>query len=341
MIKLLPLILSLISSTSLAEETTPTVPWYEVEIIIFTHHEQASLTTESFSRQAEPPELINAIELLPPFEQTEEATPLPEIAYQWLTTEQLKLTPQYRTLNKSGDYQLLQHIGWRQPGQNRESASAILIYPYDQSQQLSLHEFAPKTIPFAMEHNISPAPEEMTDITHIDDIEPTDAISQSAEMQQALSHSADTDERPSSSTDSISVFEDIRRDWQQESHVIGTVRLILSRYLHIESDLFLSIPTEMKHTSDHLSQRFTDTAYADYASIMPTEISYLAQQQPPLLMEHHYFRVEERRRIRKGELHYFDHPQFGMLLEVRDHIPLVEEEPITPPDDINSVEHQL
>jgi len=70
----------------------------------------------------------------------------------------------------------------------------------------------------------------------------------------------------------------------------GTLRLILARYLHLEADLRYHPPG-------------AETAGTTEGS--PTE----GADRP-------VFRLVESRRMRSSELHYFDHPHFGMLVEV-------------------------
>lgn len=68
----------------------------------------------------------------------------------------------------------------------------------------------------------------------------------------------------------------------EASQVRGTLRLYRSRYLHLEADLVLSKPT---------------AAYAAANANGATR-----------------FTLRERRRMRSGELHYLDHPLFGVLV---------------------------
>lgn len=69
--------------------------------------------------------------------------------------------------------------------------------------------------------------------------------------------------------------------------VEGSVRLVLERYLHLDIRLLL------------MSARSgAGTVYSDGPGSIPV------------------FELRERRRIRSGELHYFDHPRFGMLARV-------------------------
>ena len=68
----------------------------------------------------------------------------------------------------------------------------------------------------------------------------------------------------------------------EASQVRGTLRLYRSRYLHLEADLVLSKPA---------------AAYAGANANGATR-----------------FTLRERRRMRSGELHYLDHPLFGVLV---------------------------
>lgn len=69
----------------------------------------------------------------------------------------------------------------------------------------------------------------------------------------------------------------------------GTVRLVLSRYLHLEVDLALR---------DESSAEAVDLD--DFASAPPT-----------------IYRLIDSRRMRSGELHYLDHPKLGIIALVK------------------------
>jgi len=79
----------------------------------------------------------------------------------------------------------------------------------------------------------------------------------------------------------------------------GTLKLILSRYLHIETDLL-----------------YREKADGEQ------DLFQLAQQQDGSERQHSLYRVyrlEQSRRMRSGELHYLDHPVFGMAVKVTPH----------------------
>lgn len=82
---------------------------------------------------------------------------------------------------------------------------------------------------------------------------------------------------------------------QGVSNLIGTLRMYQGRFSHIEIDLELDrrIPTPIK-------ERF-----AQHQQIAPE-----------WLPESWRFQIKESRRIRPGQLHYIDHPLFGILVKI-------------------------
>ena len=119
-------------------------------------------------------------------------------------------------------------------------------------------------------------------------------------------------------------------EWQGKSHIFGYIRLFLSRYLHIDSDLVLSKPVEavphqliLNDISALIHNEDEENYFnSPYQLLMPPKTPL---RQAASLDENYYFRIDENRRLRKQELHYFDHPRFGMLIMVRDYTPPIEE----------------
>jgi hypothetical protein len=86
-------------------------------------------------------------------------------------------------------------------------------------------------------------------------------------------------------------------------NIEGSVTLVRERYLHLDVDLLLMT-----------ASRSAPTQYADGMGITPA------------------FRLREKRRMRSRELHYFDHPRFGMITMVTPY-DAPEEEPEPEPAD--------
>jgi len=76
---------------------------------------------------------------------------------------------------------------------------------------------------------------------------------------------------------------------RQFREVEGTINLQLGRYLHLDIDLWKILTEPPNFTADN---------YSFHSPIF-------------------YYRMHESRRLRLGEMHYFDHPKFGLLVQVR------------------------
>jgi len=85
----------------------------------------------------------------------------------------------------------------------------------------------------------------------------------------------------------------------REAAVDGVLRVYLSRYLHVEADLVLTLPTPEQAPGT-----------------MPVFNEELGLFEKELETKPYRFRLAESRRMRSGELHYLDHPLFGLLVRV-------------------------
>lgn len=109
----------------------------------------------------------------------------------------------------------------------------------------------------------------------------------------------------------------------------GTLRLILSRYLHIEADLLYREPLleETERTGgDPFDGMQANSASPESTAAGQQDLFLLAEQvgeidQSPL---YHVYRMQQSRRMRSGELHYLDHPVFGLAVRVTPYEPPAE-----------------
>jgi len=85
--------------------------------------------------------------------------------------------------------------------------------------------------------------------------------------------------------------------------VEGTLAITLARYLHVQARLW-----HTGSTDDRLRS-------VDALGVMSAEPD-------------RYFELDEQRRLRTGELHYLDHPRFGVLIRI---------DPIRLPDDLSAL----
>lgn len=107
----------------------------------------------------------------------------------------------------------------------------------------------------------------------------------------------------------------------------GTLRLYLSRYLHLVVDLELEGPSLSAAAGDRSNALLE---YGDYRSL---DDQGSVDESGSMDRPHEYgvarpvrYRIEENRILRSGELRYFDHPKFGVLAKVT----RVEGEPEAP-----------
>ena len=101
---------------------------------------------------------------------------------------------------------------------------------------------------------------------------------------------------------------------QPPAELSGTLRLYLSRFLHLVVDLELEAPGERARSAEVLN-------YGDYRSLDESgsrNEPYKFGAPPPVR-----YAIREDRIFKSGDLRYFDHPKFGVLAKIT----RVEEEP--------------
>jgi len=113
----------------------------------------------------------------------------------------------------------------------------------------------------------------------------------------------------------------------------GTVAITLGRFLHVAAELWYQpdpSPTQSRHTAESASGWFslTDDPNLDVAVLagIPFDLDEAVDPGLP------YQVLSELRRMRSGELHYLDHPSFGMLIRVI---------PVEPPLELIALLEQL
>ncbi len=101
----------------------------------------------------------------------------------------------------------------------------------------------------------------------------------------------------------------------------GTLRLILSRYLHIETDLLLKEPVEGQPLYSDAEQAnvvlFSEPAMGPgtAAGQAQPDLFAMAAENAAQAPYRVYF-MHQSRRMRSSEVHYLDHPVFGMVIKV-------------------------
>lgn len=257
------IVFSSVTATSLhaaptVEENEETLDWYDVEVIVFRHHDFKSLSNEKWAHDPGAPMIRSARELLPPLPENLSSAHSEKLkgplAYIQLRRDQSRLEEKRALLQKASRYEPLIHLSWRQPGLGPEEAEAIHI-----------HE----------------------GVNWTDEVETETAETTSQDQDPAADNSAATPP----------LVDDL--EGPPAPYIDGTIKLIRKRFLHVEADFIYRAP------------------YID------DKDNLLARKQWPQA-----FRLQETRRMRSREIHYLDHPMFGVLILATPYVAPVEDTPV-------------
>lgn len=127
LVAILVALLSAATLTASAQQPTPVLQSYDVELLVFrtltanTSPEEWGLEAAAAGQRLAIPE-----DEPTPFTSNEPA-PVAAMSFPALTPAKFKLTAIAETLRRSRNYQLLAHFGWTQPGYARDSAKYLPI----------------------------------------------------------------------------------------------------------------------------------------------------------------------------------------------------------------------
>ena len=270
--------------------------WYAVEVIVFEHRSDASAQDELWPPDPGHPDLAHATRVLPP---TDPRTLRP---FEQLGPTALTMGGAWRTLNESSRYRPLVHVGWRQPGLDPEAMVPVRI-DLASGERLSAEPLVIEA-PFAADGTtLSEADAFGAGAFEPDTFEPAPADAPLVDNPWLLA-------------------ERLREEYPAQpvpEPLLGTVTLRLQRFLHIDVDLLLTsdepLPlAEGEH--DWLHERENILADLTFELIGGDEARARleALNARPRLQA---YRLQAQRRVRTTELHYFDHPKFGVIVTVR------------------------
>ncbi len=87
----------------------------------------------------------------------------------------------------------------------------------------------------------------------------------------------------------------------------GTLRVYVSRFLHVDLDLIYRIPQQVTYY-----EKIDQMKSSIFQSVEDTK--FTTSSEPVVTVAQRGYRLKESRRIKSKELHYFDHPLYGVLL---------------------------
>lgn len=288
------------------------IPWYQVEIIIFANQDQQGMVSETWP---EPPDLgaFEFHDLIHP----EDAQMLSSSAkktvnkapdfgagamtkmptpFELMNPSELQLIPIAKKLSSSSKYKTLLHIGWRQPTLHPDNSKPIFIYQGVDTPMIQDPMNNPASQPKAKGNRFSTVP--VTSVTY-----------DSSQYGQLMTPS----EIDMLTGPDLNPF-------------YGTLRLSVSRYLHLEANLNYRVPV-VKEELVPVNMEDSIVGSGFQQNIAFTEQGDAAEMRKQIRNTLQNFNMFETRRMRSKEIHYFDHPLIGIIARV---IPY--EIPVNEPD---------
>lgn len=215
---------------------------------------------------------------------------------QRLDSSHLKLKSELGRLERHQLFKPLLHAAWRMPIQSKSNA-------------LPIHLFAGENYALAL---------------YKDEI----IAQKKREMVNKLNPSADTEKNsplllttPENKLDVLAALQ--KKDTIQDLYEIdGNLLIYVERYLYLDSQLIVRTETE-KEVSSAQSVLATSELTADMsATELNTDVQILNQQ--PIIQKTVQTKTavtealfDQTRRLRSEEIHYLDHPLFGIIIQIR------------------------
>lgn len=286
--------LALPASAQVQEQT---VTWYDVELIVFRHVD--ARTSETWPADAGVPEVTGARSLFPTEDidaspasvelaALEPETPIPYVP---LDASEHHLTGIHDSLRRSSRYEPLLHVAWTQPPLDRNQSPYLRVHlPVDTAEEV---------------------PQEQEPL--LGDESDTYYSDESLQEEQPLPEFLADDEQPS-----------FLRPLD------GRIQLSVNRYLHLDLDL-LYLPEELdvsvlrdlpaateewteqqRLERERRHREIIEALARGDISLEEAEILSLEPEQEVF----QGFRLNQYRRLRTREVHYFDHPVYGVIVTV-------------------------
>ena len=285
-----------------AEALPEDPPWYQIEILLFEQTAALDPEGERFPQDISPPadngarHLLSADQftpeedltapdspLLTPADTLQATSPSPEEErpFHLLTNDQFKLQDEERAIRRSSRYILLGHYAWRQPVPAGGEGIPVWLDTRPASAVGDMPEGSMEADPVAL----------------------------SGAATQPVS--VEGDEAPPQVERLI------------PDHVRGLIRISRGRYLHVAPELFHQrlrpVQPVLAETRDQALPLVSLTP-AEGAALPPEEAAVEPMPAEPA-SPYLFYRMSQKRRVRRDELHYFDHPAFGMLVRMTPYDP--------------------
>jgi len=290
--------------------------FYDVEIVVFENLDTQAGETERWKPQIVVPQFEDAAA----FDETglrgDQLKALPQ-GFRQLPLEQAQLDDAVERLDDSKRYRVLRHALWRQPALDRENAMPLRI-----------HAGEPMTIrvPEDSYTAVTPRTPRLEEADNGAQDEESGAAGGGAGTSGGDGADATTSTTaPGDGTygldDSSSGGNPFRSDSlvprMRDARVYpldGTVELVVSRYLHVSTQLYYTTTVEWSEQAAGTGDTTNSPPDDGIEAAGDVTAPRIARGPDGSAMLSYPFL--QQRRMRSGELHYLDHPVLGMLILV-------------------------
>lgn len=100
----------------------------------------------------------------------------------------------------------------------------------------------------------------------------------------------------------------------------GGIRIYLQHYLYIDTQLLYTEVQKQRHTEPAeqiVSKESNSEQVLDNGNVIISTPKSIESVSPEYDKELVSYKFDQKRRVRSGEIHYFDHPKIGMLIQIR------------------------
>ncbi len=274
---------------------------YAVEMVIYKHTKAEYFRTEHWPEIWNIPDLTDSVSLIRPDKKHQDLFQLqkkPSAAFEGIL----------KSLDESSRYEILLHRHWQQAGLNKNEALGVRLgggTRYISETQLT--EALPPTTGSLFLTDT--AENNYTDLTDTD--YRFSRNNQSNYSGQTGTHRV-IQYRKAGKADRDAVYE-----------LDGTVKVVLSRFLHIYTDLLLLKPVHIDYPPPatkavSLTENESDNSKQQATTEEKSAETYRIALADPdeTFTTLHGFNIKEHRRMRSGELHHIDHPLLGIIIKI-------------------------
>ena len=213
---------------------------------------------------------------------------------QRLSSNHLRLKSQLNRLKNHQLFKPLLHVAWRMQVQSKQNALPIHLFA-GENYALDIYK----------EEIIAQKRQEAAD---------------AAKAQ--LNNPQETDPLLIAATDKLDVLDELQKDnaIRDLYEIDGNFLLYVQRYLEIESQLIVRTETQ-KEVSSSKSVLANPQLETDISGTADDAVQVVDQALPQQRVKTKTVVTEtlfdQTRRLRSGEIHYLDHPLFGMIVQIR------------------------